>query len=123
MDAAVVVSVPSIGSARMIDAAAELGDRGPYIDVQHGHLVQEEYLHIQEGLDLRMVESRKIKLGLESCVEIEELMDRARPHVRALDLDVRGGDASRSGRLRLDIVDEAVQEHRAEQETLTLAVP
>ena len=47
-------------------------------------------MHIQESLDLWVVESCEIELGLKSRVKIEECMDSARPHVRALDLHVRG---------------------------------
>ena len=103
----------------MIDAAEDLYYGCPDLHVQHGNLVQEEQLHIQEAFYLWVIKAREVQARLKRRIEIEQCVDRARPHVRALNLDVCGRDAGRSGRLRLDPLHQAVQENRAEQEALT----
>ena len=92
---------------------------GAGLMVLNDNLVQEEQLHIQEAFYLWVVEAREVQARLKRRIELEQCVDRARPHVRALNLDVCGRDAGRSGRLRLDPLHQDVQENRAEHEALT----
>ena len=47
-----------------------------------------------------MVVSSEIELGLKVTIKIEECMDSACPHVRALDLDVGGRDPVNRGKVK-----------------------
>ena len=78
-----VIGRGHFGPLRMGRGKEDVRQRPPAVHVNHGHFVNEEYLHCQQSSNLRVPWLRKVQFRLELAVKVQQGMNSGRLDVRA----------------------------------------